>query len=570
MCSMNFLLRPKQKLLIVVFAILVASSRCQDDDEDSSGPKCKPGSDGLFPHPEYCDRYFECREGQLVKRKQCEDGLVFDPDKNPEEDPCDHIHNVKDRCKSRPKLQIPKPGDGYCPRQNGVYPSPDPGECDRFYSCLNGVGSSQQCAEGLHFDPNIGTCVWARESTRKGCLSANKRAQQNEATRKPLIPDPDAEKEGESLPNGFKCPGGKLGIHPALPHPDSCRLYYVCLNGVTPNEAGCVSGLVFNPDTAKCDDPKNVAGCEDTYETKKRTTTTTQRPNSRNNKDKNNEDSVDDLAKLLTLLSNPKLKTFLKPEIADALDTIDPDDEEPEGPSPRQVNLTGGRRKKKRPQPQQQVEEDIEAATEALQNGELSLRPVPSNRRNQFTSKFIPRVRPVGNLENVRAVELDLNEPEEDEQQAEESAPAPPPSTTTTTTTTTTTQAVEEAEEKAAVEEETAEEAPKPNPRFRFPRPRPNAASLPEAPKNSGPRFQRPPVRRRKPGAPEAEAEKKEEEVAPVAPVTEKSTTEAPKPPASEEEEEKSIAELGEEMIKNLLSGETKTETNDGEFKTDL
>jgi hypothetical protein len=50
-------------------------------------------------------------------------------------------------------------------------------------------------------------------------------------------------------------------------------------------------------------------------------------------------------------LSNPKLKTFLKPEIADALDTIDPDDE-PDGPSPRQVNLTGGRRKKKRPQPQ--------------------------------------------------------------------------------------------------------------------------------------------------------------------------------------------------------------------------
>ncbi len=141
-------------------------SRCQDDDEEPTGVKCAPGSDGLFPHPEYCDRYFECREGQLVKRKQCEDGLVFDPDKNPEEDPCDHIHNVKDRCKSRRKLQTPKPGDGYCPRQNGVYPSPDPGECDRFYSCLNGVGSSQQCAEGLHFDPHIGTCVWARESTR--------------------------------------------------------------------------------------------------------------------------------------------------------------------------------------------------------------------------------------------------------------------------------------------------------------------------------------------------------------------------------------------------------------------
>lgn len=548
-------LKPKKLLAqIFLFSLLISSSRCQDDEDDqeeqSTGVKCAPGSDGLFPHPEYCDRYFECQQGKLIKRKQCEDGLVFDPDKNPEEDPCDHLHNVKDRCKRRPKLQIPKPGDGYCPRQNGVYPSPDPGECDRFYSCLNGVGSSQQCAEGLHFDPSIGTCVWARESTRKGCLSANKRAQQNEATKKPLLPDPDAEKEGESLPNGFKCPGGKLGIHPALPHPDSCRLYYVCLNGVTPNEAGCVSGLVFNPDTAKCDDPKNVPGCEDTYETKKRTTTTTQRPNSRNS-NKINEDSVDDLAKLLTLLSNPKLKTFLKPEIADVLGTIDQDEEE-DGPSPRQVNLTGGRRRKKRPQQQpQQVDEEAEAATEAaLANGEVSIRQVPSNRRNVFTSKFIPRVKPVGNLENIRAVELDLSG--DVEENSEEPAPPASPSTTTTSTTSTTTAAAEEVEE-------VPEEQPRSpqNPRFRFPRPSQNLS--PGAPKVPGTRFQRPPLRRRKPSASEAE------------PVSEKPVSETPKPAA---EDEKSIADLGEEMIKNLLSGDPKFEAEnaeaDGEFKNDL
>ena len=52
-------------------------------------------------------------------------------------------------------------------------------------------------------------------------------------------------------------------------YPHRSRLYYVCLNGVTPNEAGCNKGLVFNPDTSKCDVPVNVPGCEDTYETKK-------------------------------------------------------------------------------------------------------------------------------------------------------------------------------------------------------------------------------------------------------------------------------------------------------------
>ena len=82
---------------------------------------------------------------------------------------------------------------------------------------------------------------------------------------RPSFKNDDQTKVGDSLPNGFRCPGGKLGIHPALPHPTSCRLYYVCLNGVTPNEAGCGSGLVFNEESARCDQPENVPGCEDFY-----------------------------------------------------------------------------------------------------------------------------------------------------------------------------------------------------------------------------------------------------------------------------------------------------------------
>ncbi len=228
-----------------------------------------PESEGLFAHPEQCDRYFDCRNFR-VTRKLCADGLVFDPEKTASEDPCDHKQNTRHKCRGKPKLQPPKPGDSFCPRQNGVYPSPDSTECDRFYSCLNGVGSSQQCADGLHFDPDIGTCVWARESTRKGCLSANQRAEQSGSKSRRRQNDFPQEnlrsnEPGDRLPNGFQCPGGKLGIHPALPHPSSCRLYYVCLNGVTPNEAGCGPGLVFNQDTAKCDAPENVPGCEDTY-----------------------------------------------------------------------------------------------------------------------------------------------------------------------------------------------------------------------------------------------------------------------------------------------------------------
>ena len=83
--------------------------------------------------------------------------------------------DLQDKCKKRPNLQRPQPGDANCPRQNGVYPSPDPTECDKYYSCLNGVGALQSCVDGLHFEPSEGVCVWARESTREGCLSVTQR-----------------------------------------------------------------------------------------------------------------------------------------------------------------------------------------------------------------------------------------------------------------------------------------------------------------------------------------------------------------------------------------------------------
>ena len=134
---------------------------------------CPGGKDGLYAHPTQCDRYFECIN-KKVRRRLCADGLVFDPDRvKKSEHPCNQIHNTKDKCRGRPDLQRPTPGDANCPRQNGVYPSPDVTECDRFFSCLKGKSSSQQCADGLHFDPEIGTCVWARESSRKGKMFNN-------------------------------------------------------------------------------------------------------------------------------------------------------------------------------------------------------------------------------------------------------------------------------------------------------------------------------------------------------------------------------------------------------------
>ena len=49
----------------------------------------------------------------------------------------------------------------------------------------------------------------------------------------------------QPLANGFTCPGGSLGVHPALPHPTSCRLYYICTGTVycTTHPAGCTPSV---------------------------------------------------------------------------------------------------------------------------------------------------------------------------------------------------------------------------------------------------------------------------------------------------------------------------------------
>ena len=138
--------------------------------------------------------------------------------------------------------------------------------------------------------------------------------------------DLEGGKRGESLPNGFTCPGGKLGIHPALPHPTSCRLYYVCLNGVTPNEAGCGPGLVFNDVTARCDDPANVPRCDTGGRGgggRKKRPNNAKSDNAGGGSGSDNL-NVNQINKFLELLQNPSIQSILKPEIVEALGTHRP------------------------------------------------------------------------------------------------------------------------------------------------------------------------------------------------------------------------------------------------------
>ncbi|XP_044761870.1 protein obstructor-E-like [Coccinella septempunctata] len=206
--------------------------------------KC-PARTGFFPDPEQCDLYYVCSRGSY-EEKLCPDGLVFD-DTNPNKGKCDIPSNVD--CGDRDVLQEAKPSKG-CPRANGYYRHTDPEACDKFFNCVDGTPIEVSCPPGLIYDDVESTCSWPKESNRKDCGIIKR----------------------DSLEDGFSCPeeealgpDGRLMPHPTYAHPDDCQKFYICRNGVRPQRGACPYGKVYSEDTFKCEDPKNVPGCEDYY-----------------------------------------------------------------------------------------------------------------------------------------------------------------------------------------------------------------------------------------------------------------------------------------------------------------
>ncbi|KZS03170.1 Gasp [Daphnia magna] len=192
----------------------------------------------MLPDTEFCDKYFVCQDGTATE-EFCDDGLVFDDDK----EKCELPHAVQ--CGSRTKQQNPR-STLNCPRRNGMYPVP--GSCDKFYHCTDGQESLIACPPGVIFEPLVGACVHADQTNRPNCSAS------------------------QFL--NFVCPSIGIGANPTvlrfgdhdrLAHPSSCRHFYMCLLTGMPRLGGCTYGLVFNPVSGRCDEPQNVRGCEKWY-----------------------------------------------------------------------------------------------------------------------------------------------------------------------------------------------------------------------------------------------------------------------------------------------------------------
>ncbi|CAG2055484.1 unnamed protein product [Timema podura] len=241
--------------------------------------KC-PDDYGFYPHSVSCDKYFKCDNG-VAELKTCGNGLAFDAsDPKYLTENCDYLHNTD--CGDRAKLVVshlhpcafrteeilsqgpaqhlrlqsvlftilrgfnqscsmfsePPITAPHCPRLYGIFA--DEAKCDTFWNCWNGEASRYQCSPGLAYDREARVCMWA---------------------------DQVPECKTDEVANGFVCPAAgelsNVGSFSRHAHPEDCRKYYICTEGVA-RELGCPIGTVFKigdtDGSGNCEDPEDVPG----------------------------------------------------------------------------------------------------------------------------------------------------------------------------------------------------------------------------------------------------------------------------------------------------------------------
>jgi hypothetical protein len=204
----------KNILFCVCLLPLITSQEYYDYASDC------PEEDGFFSDFLQCDKYYECKEGEVIEHV-CADGLVFD-ERSKEFPICSFPFSIN--CTGRPELQPPQPSVPECPRLNGYFADPDPEICDVFYFCVEGKSNRVQCPSGLVFNPSLGQCGFKAQSSRTGCKSRS----------------------------SFQCPE-KLNRVDQSRHedPNSCTEFFLCISGEA-RKSGCSPGLVYQQASTSC------------------------------------------------------------------------------------------------------------------------------------------------------------------------------------------------------------------------------------------------------------------------------------------------------------------------------
>ncbi|XP_013105730.2 protein obstructor-E isoform X2 [Stomoxys calcitrans] len=198
-----------------------------------------PEPNGRFADPEQCDAYIQCTEG-VPEDKLCPDGLLFHQ-RTKSTGECTYLPFTV--CKDRTRLQ-PANATENCPRQFGFYPIGDPAKCGVYHNCAHGEATLTKCPDGLAFNIDTYQCDWpdlAKDCNAEAFLG--------------FVCPPSEEDEGKT--NVDVTPEGELRY---FPHPNSCKKYFVCVNG-HPRLYTCGRYLAFNPESKLCDFYRNIPEC---------------------------------------------------------------------------------------------------------------------------------------------------------------------------------------------------------------------------------------------------------------------------------------------------------------------
>ncbi|XP_054002582.1 uncharacterized protein LOC128889196 isoform X3 [Hylaeus anthracinus] len=240
---------------------------------------------GQFVYPPDCKFFVNCWKGRAFVQP-CAPGTLFNPDTLE----CDFPHKVS--CYGGAIADFPSNGhlesagrrepllptshsflenerlqQPRCPPQmTGMLPHPT--DCKKFLQCANGGTFIMDCGPGTVFNPAISVCDWPYNV--KDCKDALKVDATPPAPPEYETFDYKKSEYHEHPPvKKVECPPDYTGL---LPHPDTCKKFLQCANGIT-YIMDCGPGTAFNPSVSVCDWPYNVPGCSE-----EKSITTTIRP----------------------------------------------------------------------------------------------------------------------------------------------------------------------------------------------------------------------------------------------------------------------------------------------------
>ncbi|XP_043505908.1 uncharacterized protein LOC122526519 isoform X4 [Polistes fuscatus] len=262
--------------------------------DSQSGVQCPNlDSTGQFIYPPDCKFFVNCWKGRAFVQP-CAPGTLF----NPETLECDFPYKVTCygseisepiRYSNAYNLKIDEEREEShkpkCPPHvAGLIPHPT--DCTKFLSCANGMTFEMDCGPGTVFNPALSVCDWPYHV--RGCEDTFK---SKEDTKKIIEVPPDPSFHNHNVHydsnNNFadrlehnvqpakkkiECPEDFTGL---LPHPENCRKFLQCANGIT-YVMDCGPGTAFNPLISVCDWPHKVPACKE--ENKLKQVTTTSRP----------------------------------------------------------------------------------------------------------------------------------------------------------------------------------------------------------------------------------------------------------------------------------------------------